>query len=232
MSMDQKNPEWLFLSHLLSESTPSYGDRSRFLREKTNSICEGHTSNNETWNFPNHLGTHMDVSRHFFNEGNSVDELEASFCYFQSPLLIDCPKNPGTLITPQDVEKVLSHATAQATDCLLLRTGFERYRAESLYWENNPGLHPELADWVRDHFPRVRMVGLDSISITSFSQREVGRTSHKKWLNPACPIVLIEDMKLSVVETTAILLDVVALPLRVSGADGAPTTVIARVQSV
>ena len=67
---------------------------------------------------------------------------------------------------------------------------------ERVYWENNPGISPELAQKLKDRLPSLRVLGADLISITSFQNRPTGRVTHKIFLNEPS-ILLIEDMDLS-----------------------------------
>ena len=105
---------------------------------------------------------------------------------------------------------------------LLIKTGFEKYRAEEIYWQNSPGLHPKLAYWLKEKSPSLKAIGIDFISISNLNNRALGRQAHIAFLSKN--ILLIEDMKLSCVNSN--LKTVIVLPLRVEGADGAPCTAI------
>ena len=78
-----------------------------------------------------------------------------------------------------------------------------------------------------DRFPSLRAIGLDTISISSFSHRDVGRAAHREFLNSG--IRIIEDMKLKNIIEPSKLMRVIALPFRYLGSDGAPTTIIGEV---
>jgi kynurenine formamidase len=66
---------------------------------------------------------------------------------------------------------------------------------------------------------------MDFISISSLADKEKGREAHRAFLKRG--ILLFEDMSLKGVNATAKIQSVIALPLRFSGADGSPVTVIA-----
>ncbi|MCD4652235.1 MAG: hypothetical protein K8S56_10695 [Candidatus Cloacimonetes bacterium] len=68
------------------------------------------------------------------------------------------------------------------------------------------------------------VIGMDFISVSSLRHREIGRSAHKSFLK--LDILLIEDMSLSVLNSSCEIKEVIALPLRFSNADGAPCTVI------
>ena len=85
-------------------------------------------------------------------------------------------------------------------------------------------LLPELAKYFKYNFTNLGAVGIDFISVSSLRHREIGRSAHKSFLKR--DILLIEDMSLSVLNSSCKLKEVIALPLRFSNADGAPCTVI------
>ena len=190
------NQRVIWLSHPLSPDTPAYGGGEGMRIEPITRIAAGHTANTSRLILPNHLGTHVDAPRHFFDSGPSLTDYPPEFWIFETPLLIDVPGDDGYLIGPKDVERNLT----LETDLLLLRTGYERYRGESRYWEHNPGLAPELGIWLRDHFPKLRVIGMDVISVTSRHHREEGRAAHRALLDPNGhnqPVLPVEDMALA-----------------------------------
>ena len=111
-------------------------------------------------------------------------------------------------------------------ELLLIKTGFGNYRGTDRYTLTPPGLSSELASYFRQEFPVLRCVGMDLISVSSYSNREEGRKAHREFLNPkeGQPILLIEDMKLDVDD---VFKKVIVAPLLIENADGAPCTVIA-----
>ena len=211
----------IWLSHPLAIETPAYGGGEGMKIEKMTQTAEGDTANTSRFILPNHLGTHIDTPRHFFDRGASVMDYPARFWIFDAPLLVDVPGEDGHLVTPKDVEEAV---TAQ-TDILLLRTGYETFRGTPRYWEHNPGLTPELAKWLRKHYPNIRVIGMDLISVTSRHHREKGRETHRAFLDPDAygnPVLPIEDMSLANVDRA--LNRVIIAPLRVMNADGGPCT--------
>ncbi len=200
-----------------------YGGAAGLSIRQTTNIDAGDTANTCHWDFPNHIGTHIDAPHHFFNGAPCITDYPPEFWYFQHPRLVDIEAEDGYLIVPKDVENHLH----SETDLLLLRTGYERYRSEDRYWQRNPGLSAELGLWLRREYPAVKMVGLDCISVTSRLHREEGRSAHQAFLDPdgkGHPVLLIEDMALA--GTPGQLRQVIVAPLRVSKADGGPCTVV------
>tara|TARA_B100000959_G_scaffold198667_1_gene207808 strand:+ start:15358 stop:16014 length:657 start_codon:yes stop_codon:yes gene_type:complete len=209
----------IFLSHPLSPATPAYGRTTGMSVETASAIEHGDSSNTQRWTLSNHLGTHVDAPRHFVESGKNINDYDASFWRFTHPYLVEVQAMVGELLGPDQLRGKLS----RNCDLLLIRTGFEDKRNSESYWSENPGLHPDLADWLKENHRAVRAVGIDTISISSWSDRQTGRLAHRSFLGGDNPIVLIEDMKLSAfVESIR---EVVVAPLIVEGADGAPCTV-------
>lgn len=212
----------VWLSHPLSPETPAYGGGEGMRIEPITQIAAGDTANTSRYVLPNHLGTHVDAPRHFFDSGPSLTDYPAGFWVFENPLLVDVPGDDGYLIGPKDVENVIK----PETDILLLRTGYEKFRGESRYWQHNPGLDPELGTWLRERFSNVRVIGMDVISVTSRHHRDEGRAAHRALLDTnrsGSPILPVEDMSLENLDGPLRL--VIISPLRVVATDGGPCTV-------
>ena len=111
-------------------------------------------------------------------------------------------------------------------DLLLLKTGYGAKRGTDHYTLTPPGLSYELASFFRSKFPKLRCIGMDLISVSSYSNRLEGRKAHHAFLNPeeGDPILLIEDMKL---DTVGPFSKIIVAPLLIDKADGVPCTVIA-----
>ncbi len=216
----------LFLSHPYTSDTPSYGNRDMVKVTANSSISSGETANSSCWVFTNnHIGTHIDVPFHFNDKGKKVADYEAKDWVFLNVVLIDVPCEKATLISEKEIQKFDINPEVEM---LLIRTDYENYRYLDKYWNDNPGLSPDLASYLRKKFPKLRCVGFDFISITSWKYRKEGRESHKAFLAPSGdenPILAIEDMSLRNIKTKIDWL--VVAPIIVEDGNGAPVTVIA-----
>jgi len=211
------------LSHPLSQDTPGYGGNlNAFLKEKRSSIADGDSSNSETWKLANHHGTHVDCPYHFCESGKTVTDYRPEEWVFTNPFLLRVKAQPNELLGLAEVRESIP----LESDCLIIKTGFEKLRRQIDYWKHNPGLTPELGEWLRTHRPQLQIVGFDFISLTAFQHRELGREAHRTWL---CPkqglgnIRIVEDMKLSELSTNP--KRVLVSPLLVEDGDGSPVTV-------
>lgn len=220
---DERDFHVAFLSHVVGADTPAYGGGIGFSCEHISCIATGDTANSSRWCLPNHLGTHVDVPRHFFDSGESVDHYSASDWCFERPILVDVSVADDALIMPS----LIADALPIDADLLLIRTGFEAHRHSQRYWQRNPGLSAELGVWLRSFRPRVRAVGMDLISATAREHRLEGRLAHRAFLEPTGeghPVLLIEDMALQC--ASEMLRKVIVAPLRAREANGGPCTVM------
>jgi kynurenine formamidase len=209
----------IFLSHILDEKTPTYAGKSKIMLTRTREIRKGDTCNEMSWVFSNHVGTHVDAPRHFVDKAKTIDQFPAAGWLFNKVELLRLRKTkPGQMIVPKDLRPL-----CKDTELVLIKTGYERLRGCKAYWNNAPGLHPDLALWLKKICPKVRAVGMDIISVSSIQNRELGREAHHEFLSRG--ILLVEDMKLSVLKRSP--QKVLVAPMRVKNSDAAPCCVFA-----
>ena len=84
-------------------------------------------------------------------------------------------------------------------EALLVRTGFQIYREsdKGMYETNPPWLDQSVPSFLRMMCPKLKVFGIDTISVSNPSNREAGRECHRSFLCEEKPIMLIEDMDLS-----------------------------------
>ena len=212
------------LSYNISENTPLYGNGKGISITSDKEISKGDSCNTLNIAFPNHTGTHIDLPCHFDQNGISLSDYPPNFWEFNQVELVDLSNKikECELISSDKFLKI----TNPKIDLLLIKTGFWKYRGTDKYTLTPPGISSELAGYLRGKFPKLRCIGLDIISISSYSHRDEGRKAHHAFLNPAEgePILLIEDMKLDVFNLIS---KVIVAPLRIEKADGTPCTVMA-----
>ncbi len=218
---------WCYLSWPLYPAAPAYGGSQGFFDEPDKQMANGDSCNTRQWHMSNHMGTHIDFPRHFSEDGKTCDDYTAEFWIFENCAVLDLISvNPGHIITFDNVnlEIIPSNITL-----LMLKTGFCNQRNQPLYFEKNPGLHPGLAHILRERFDRLRVIGFDFISASSYAHRETGRLAHRAFLDHDRPILLLEDMDLRHVTGSTMIKKVVIAPLRVKEADAGPCTVMGEV---
>lgn len=211
---------YVYLSHFISHATPLYGGASGIHIVPTKQLTKGESCNTLQLAFPNHVSTHVDFPKHFSEGGKSVNDYQPEFWIFHTVTVVDYHAAPGEIIS---LIPFLGKIHSQ-TELLLLRTGFQRVRGTSQYSTENPGLAPESAQALKQRCPDLKAVGMDFISASSFTKRDVGREAHKRFLLEQ-DILLIEDMNFE--NITGEIKKVLGFPLLVQDADGVPVTMVA-----
>jgi kynurenine formamidase len=221
---------WLYLSHAWGADCPSYGNGKKIEVSPVSCMGRGDSCNKVEIRATNHDGSHMDFPRHFSKRGAVVTDYEAAFFVFNAVSLAWFDSLPwGTLLAPQELERQLPFDADPNTELLLIRTGAGSHRSSDEYWRRGIGLGLGCADFLRVRFPKLRAIGLDTLSITSYEHRETGREVHREFLDHASPILILEDLTFEALQMHRTS-QVIALPLRIAEADGAPCTVIASVK--
>lgn len=213
----------IFLSHILNQKTPTYGNRNFFQLEKKSDISKGDVANDSFMQTTVHIGTHLDLPYHFYAEGKTIEDFDADFWFFSNPLYVEIL--PLQSVVFKELIEVLEKIDKPECDILIVKTGICHQRDEDTFWEKNYGFHPELYDYLIKKYSNLKVFGFDSISVSGFSERVMGREAHKKFLNPKRPILLLEDMNLCYLSSTNSFKKVIVSPLRIEGSDGVPCTV-------
>ena len=214
----------IFLSYFLDNNTPLYGGSKGIIINKERSIENGDTANTKTIQFNNHSGTHIDFPNHFIKDGNTSNFYNADFWQFNKVFLFKVEVYKNEIINLSK-EQLLN--LPYDIDFLIIKTGFGKYRQTEDYWKFNPGISPETGILLKENFPKLKIIGFDFISLTSFQNREIGHLAHKAFLGGENPILIIEDMDLTKIEESP--KSLICLPIMLSEVDGAPITIIAKI---
>jgi len=216
----------LFLSYVLDTDTPTYGNRNRFLVEKKSAISQGDVANDTSISTTVHIGTHIDMPYHFYEEGQTIEDFDASFWIFDKVLFLKI--EPKSSIINDELVNKLQNIEDIGYEILIVKTGICNSRKGENFWSKNFGFLPDLYRYLVVHFPNIRVFGFDSISVSSFQERVIGREAHKSFLNPKKPILLLEDMDLRYIDEHIKFKEIIIAPLRIAQCDGLPCTVIGK----
>lgn len=210
-----------YLSYFLDNQTPIYGGSKGINVNLLSQIKNGDSANTCELRFHNHSGTHIDFPNHFISDGKVSNDYDADFWVFDNPHLInlECFSNEIIDFNKSEIESI-----PKKTDFLIVNTGFYKIRDKKEFWNNNPGFSPKLAKKFRLRCPNLRVLGMDSISLTSYQNRVLGRKSHKEFLGTN-DILIVEDMNLN--NLTEKIIKIYCFPMLVKGVDGVPVTIIA-----
>ncbi len=206
------------LSHFIHENTPLYGGHKTVKIAPQKSILKKDSSNVLKISFNTHTSTHVDLPYHFLPKGKNLNHYPPHSWLFQKIFTQYLALSPSSTIHEKHFKDIQPH---KDTDCLLIKTDFEKYRDHNIYIKESPIVMSTLASFLKRRLPSLKMIGFDFISLSALRNRPEGRKSHKLFLKN--DIMIVEDMKLSeLMEKPDLLL---VSPLLVDKADGAPTTV-------
>lgn len=214
------------LSYHIDSQVPRYGRMSSLVIQSERRISRGDSCNTSVFAMHNHLGTHIDCPRHFFESGKRISDFSINQFAFTRPYLFVCPKKKNQLIEKEDLQTL----KLKRTDILLIKTGFGKHRSQGFYANDNPGISPESALHLRLKYPNLRAIGVDTISVSPYKNRQIGRETHRillsgrKFSNP--PLFIIEDMNLQVINRAPEW--VLVVPIFIKGLDSSPCTIIAQ----
>ena len=149
------------------------------------------------WSFPNHLGTHIDLPYHFYQNGQTLEDFPDDFWILNGEKIqvveVDLPEKELLIKNDFFVNKNFNFDA----EFVIFKTYAEKYRQDARFWKYNPGLSLETAKWLKNNFKKLRFIGFDSISTSSFQHRDIGKQVHRELLIPKNPVLLVEDMNLS-----------------------------------
>ncbi|CAA6812678.1 MAG: Cyclase [uncultured Sulfurovum sp.] len=221
--------KYKYLSYILDENTPTYGNRNKFICEKKSDISKGDVANDTSISTTVHIGTHIDMPYHFFDNGQTIEDFDIDYFRFGTILFIDII--PDDIIIKDDLISYLEKVkNKNSYELIVIKTGICERRNTEEFWEKNYGFDPILANYLRENFSNVRVLGFDSVSVSSFSNRLLGREAHKAFLDPSKPILLLEDMDLTLLDKNSTIQKLNIVPLRISKCDGLPCTIIAEIE--
>ena len=204
------------LSHYITADMPVYANKKDIISiTQISSMNKADTSNSLEIKMPNHIGTHIDFPSHFCKHGKVLQDYSDDFWFFDKVGFIEA--------TFDNIEMHIKKLDKDI-EILLVKTNFEKYRHTSKYVLEQPIIKPELANMIRQNFQNLRVLGFDMISVSSYTNRELGRKAHKSFL---CDndILLLEDMKLKNLNFCPD--KIVIAPLMIKNSDGVPCFVYA-----
>lgn len=186
-------------------------------------VSKGSPARVYRFSMANHCGTHIDMPNHFFGGARKASEYPAGWWFFGSPSVVELRLKPKEVLMCGE----WCGRIGKRSDIVLFLSGWSKFRNRGKYIYQNPGIHPEVAVYLRRNFPDVRAIGIDWMSVSSYTNRPLGRKAHKAFLDPDGangPVSIIEDMNLP--RGLSGLKEVFVMPLLIGALDSAPCTVI------
>jgi arylformamidase len=205
--------ELIDVSVPLDAALPTYPGNVPFALEPVKRIAGGASSNVSAIHMSVHAGTHVDAPRHYFDTGASIEALPLELLMGRARVV---EVSSATGIGSDELGGI-----DLADDVrLLLKT------TNSRLW-GSPEFHPDYVG-VTESGARllvergVKVLGVDYLSVEEF--RRPGAPAHRVLLGGGT--IVIEGLNLRDVAPGTY--EMICLPLRVVGADGAPARVVLR----
>ena len=209
---------WIDVSVALADGMAHWPDNPPVVVERTQDMACGAAANVSRLSCGVHTGTHMDAPIHFIAGGTAIDQMP-----------LDATVGPARVIAIADHEAVrvaeLQAHDIRAGERILLRTRNSPAAWKSAtFVEDFVYLTTEAAEWLAAR--GVRTVGVDYLSVGGYRAGN-GVAVHRALL--VAGVWIIEGLDLSAVPPGPC--DLVCLPLKILGADGAPARAIVRPRS-
>lgn len=207
--------KWLFLSHVIKQDMFCYnGDKNiKIVPYKNQEII---------LSFKGHVGTHIDFPYHVYKEGKKSTDYCLSDFIYEKVAVVEVINN-NEYIVPDNITGIDLNV-----ECIIFNTGSSEKRNLDLYAYKNKGLHSDTAYFLKQNFPFLKAIGIDSISINAYENKEPGRVAHKVLLSEP-EILIIEDLNLADLKNRKIK-KMMVLPVVIENADFALCSVAAEVE--
>ena len=175
-------------------------------------VAKGAGANVSFVRFGSHTGTHADAARHFFDDGQTVDKIP-----------LERLIGPALLLSfPDDLRSVsaadLSNHDLRGRKRVLIRTRNSALLSQKEFVRDYTYLAPDGAQYLVDN--GVELVGVDYLSIEQFHSGH--HKTHRILLERS--VVILEGLDLSVPAPGEY--ELICLPLRIEGCDGAPARAV------
>jgi arylformamidase len=192
---------------------PTYPNNTPFSLEPVRRIAQGASSNVSTLHMSAHTGTHVDAPCHFFDDRPGTEALPLEMLIGRTRVVEITSR---TAIVAGD----FSHINLSDDLRLLIKTHNSRLWASPEFHPDYVGVSESAARHLVDH--GIKVLGVDYLSVEKF--RTPGAPAHHVLLGAGT--IVIEGLNLAEVEPGVY--EMICLPLRIAGSDGAPARVVLR----
>jgi len=180
--------------------------------ELQQAVAKGAGANVSLIRFGSHTGTHADAARHFFDDGQPVDQIP-----------LERLIGPAIVLNFDDHIRAIGAQDLRAFDIdghtrILLRTRNSALLSQAEFVRDYTYLAPDGAEYLVSK--GVELVGIDYLSIEQFHSGH--HKTHRTLLGKA--VVILEGLDLS--QVAAGEYELICLPLRLEGCDGAPARAV------
>lgn len=223
---------YIELSYKLDKNIPIYPGSPEEEVIPITRMNQNDPSNTTTIKHFLHNSTHVDAPFHFYNKGNTIDQIPIENFVYQSSLLIYKELKKSELLEVKDLKEYGNEL--YLTDILLFYTGYCKIRNNpALYIDDFPAISEDTAKFIRTKLLNVKAIAIDSLSIESAilgpkTNFKVHRTLLDGDLYNTRPLLIFEDVNIGKVLNKKIK-KIYAFPIRLKGLDASPVNIVAEI---
>ena len=189
-----------------------YPGNPEIVIEPQQAISQGAGANVSRISFGSHTGTHVDAAKHFFDDGQTVDQIPLD--RLVGPALLIAVEQSLASVAASELER---HDLRDHTR-ILIRTRNSAYLSDPAFHRDYTYLAPDAAEYLVSK--GVELVGVDYLSIEQFHSGH--HRTHRTLLDN--DVGIVEGLSLAGIPPGDY--DFICLPLRLEGIDGAPARAI------
>jgi arylformamidase len=213
--MPDANP-WIDVTVPVHGAMPTWPGDPPVVLERERSLDRGDGSNVTRLALGAHTGTHVDAPLHFLAAGTPVDRMP-----------LDATMGPARVIGIRDGAAIgraaLVREDVREGERILLRTAnSDRPWFREPFRPRFVALAPDAAEYLAQR--RIRCLGVDYLSVGPYDAEAENAQTHRLLL--AAGVWIVEGLDLSAVKPGAY--ELLCLPLRLEGAEGAPARALLR----
>jgi arylformamidase len=207
-------PKMYDVSLLINASLPVWpGDPPASLK-RVQKISRGDPANVSALLTNVHIGTHIDAPCHFIDDSYGIDQIPVEVLIGEGQVV----EIPGE-VRVIDVDVISAAGVKDGIQRVLFKTSNSRYwdRKDDEFHKDFVGLDKGAARYLIEN--GVRLIGADYLSVAPFSDLV---PTHIALLEAG--VVIVEGLNLT--DVPAGLYQVICLPIRLEGSDGAPARAV------
>lgn len=223
---------YIELSYKFDKNMPIYPGSPEEEIVPVTRMKQGNPSNTTSIKHFIHNGTHVDAPFHFYDKGNTIDQIPIEKFVYKKPLIIYKELKKSKLIEVEDLIKY--GRELYSADILFFYTGYCKIRNKpDLYVDDFPAISEKTARFIRTELLNIKAVAIDVLSIESaISGPKTNFKVHKTLLDGDLyntrPLLIYEDVNIGEILDKNIK-KVYAFPLRLTGLDGSPVNIVAEI---
>ena len=208
------NQNWIDISVGLQDGMPSWPGDPEVKIGLVSRIADGDSANVTQLQMSAHTGTHMDAPVHYFPEGVGIDRLNLSVVMGPARVI---PIRSRVAITPEELDLY----NPKEGERLLFKTiNSEQHWKRSEFVENFVHISKDAARFLAQR--RIALAGIDYLSVGGYHND--GDETHRLLISAG--VWVIEGLNLEGVEPGHY--ELICLPIKIIGADGAPARALIR----